>query len=140
MRIIAPVLATVALLAGSACGGGQSEADKAKEQACNAVSDIQTQVATIKALPLSTSSVDKAKTAISTIDDDLHTISDAVPKVKGDLKQQLQTANDTFTTQVTETLQSITSAQSLTAAATALTAAGTTLQSSYEQAFADVKC
>lgn len=140
MRIIAPVLASLALLAGSACGGGQSEADKAKEQACNAVTSIQDQVTTIKGLPLSTSSVDKAKTAISTIDDDLHTITDAVPKVKGDLKQQLQTANDAFTTQVTETLQSITSAQSLTAAATALTAAGTTLQSSYKQAFGDVKC
>lgn len=131
---------TLALLAATGCGSSQSAADKAKSQACGAVSDIKTQVTTLKGLPLAPSSVDTAKTALQKIDTSLHTISDAAPKVSGDLKSQLETANATFKAQVQETTQSITSAQSLTSAATAVTTAGKTLAASYQQAFAGVKC
>jgi hypothetical protein len=129
----------VALLA-AGCGSGQSSADKAKSQACGAVADIKTQVATLKGLPLATSSVDTAKTALQKIDANLHTISDSAPKVSGDLKSQLETANATFKAQVQQTAQSVTSAQSLTSAAAAVAAAGKTLEASYRQAFAGVKC
>lgn len=130
----------LALLAATGCGSSQSEADKAKSQACGAVSDIKTQVATLKGLPISTSSVDAAKTALQKIDTNLKTISDAAPKVSGDLKSQLQTADATFKAQVQETAQSVTSAQSLTSAVSAISAAGKTLAASYQQAFAGVKC
>jgi hypothetical protein len=130
----------LSLLAAAGCGTSQSAADKAKSQACGAVADIKTQVATLKGLPLSTSSVDTAKTALQKIGSNLHTISDSAPKVKGDLKSQLETANATFKMQVQQTAQSVTSAQSLTSAAAAVTAAGKTLEASYRQAFAGVKC
>jgi hypothetical protein len=74
------------------------------------------------------------------IDASLHTISDSASKVSGDLKSQRETANATFKTQVQQAAQSITSAQSLTNAATAVTTAGKTLEASYRQAFAGVKC
>jgi hypothetical protein len=131
---------TLALVAATGCGSSQSAADKAKSQACGAVADIKTQVTTLKGLTLAPSSVDTAKTALQKIDTNLHTISDAAPKVSGDLKSQLETANATFKAQVQETTQSITSAQSLTSAATAVTAAGKTLAASYQKAFAGVKC
>ena len=130
----------MALLAATACGSSQSAADKAKSQACSAVADTKTQVATLKGLPLAPSSVDTAKTALQKIDANLKTISDAAPTVSGDLKSQLETANATFKAQVQQTTQSITSAQSLTSAATAVTTAGKTLAASYQQAFAGVKC
>ena len=95
---------------------------------------------TLKGLPLTPASVDTAKTALGGIQDDLSTIKDAAPQVTGDLKTQLQTANTQFTSQVQQTLSSITSAQSLSAAATALHGAGATLQASYKQAFANVRC
>ncbi len=133
-------VAALALLAASGCGSSQSASDKAKSQACSAISDIKTQVTTLKGLPLSTSSVDTAKTALQKIDANLKTIQNAAPTVKGDLKNQLQAANATFKTQVQQITQSITSASSLTSAATALTTAGTKLQASYQQAFASVKC
>ncbi len=133
-------VAALALLAASGCGSSQSASDKAKSQACSAISDIKTQVTTLKGLPLSTSSVDTAKTALQKIDANLKTIQNAAPTVKGDLKNQLQAANATFKTQVQQITQSITSASSLTSAATALSTAGTTLQASYQQAFASVKC
>jgi chromosome segregation ATPase len=139
MRIIAMGLASVALLAAEACGGS-SAADNAKKDACNASSDIQTQITTIKNLTPSSTSVDQAKTALKKIDTDLHTIASAVPDLQGDLKSNLKAANAEFKTQVQEIGQSITSAESLTAAATALTDAGDSLESSYTQAFANVGC
>jgi hypothetical protein len=130
----------MALLATTGCGSSQSAADKAKSQACGAVADIKMQITTLKGLPLATSSVDTAKTALQKIETNLQTISDAAPKVSGDLKGQLQTADATFKAQVQQTAQSVTSAQSLTGAAAAVTSAGKTLEASYQQAFASVKC
>jgi uncharacterized protein YPO0396 len=130
----------LSLLAATGCGSSQSAADKAKSQACGAVADIKTQVATLKGLPPAASSVDTAKTALQKIDANLKTISDAVPTVNGDLKAELQTANATFKTQVQQAAESVTSAQSLTSAAAAVSAAGKTLEASYQQAFAGVKC
>jgi hypothetical protein len=65
----------VVLLATTGCGGSQSSADKAQSQACSAVSDIKTQITTLKGLPLATSSVDTAKTVIQQIQTDLKAIS-----------------------------------------------------------------
>lgn len=134
------VVLALALLSATACGSSESAADKAKSQACDAISDIETQITTLKGLPLATSSVDTAKTALQAIQTDLKTISDAAPTVGGDVKSQLQTANATFKTSVQQTAQSVTSAQSLTAAATAISTAGTTLETSYQQAFSSIKC
>ena len=122
----------LALLA-AACGGDESAADKAKSQACDASSDIKAQVDTLKGLPLSSDSVDKAKAALQKINSDLDTIATAAPTVKGDLGSQLKAANAAFKTQVQQIADSITSAQSLTAA-------GSTLSNSYQQAFANVQC
>jgi hypothetical protein len=130
----------LALLAAAGCGGGQSASDKAKSHACDASSDIKTQVDTLKGLPVSPDSVGKAKTALQKINSDLDTIATAAPTVKGDLGSQLTSANAAFKTQVQQIADSITSAQSLTAAATALASAGSTLGNAYQQAFANVQC
>ena len=133
-------IVVLALLAAAGCGGSQSASDKAKSQACDARSDIQTQVDTLKGLPLSPDSVDKAKTALQKINSDLDTIATAAPTVKGDLGSQLKDANAAFKTQVQQITDNITSAQSLTAAATALASAGSTLSNAYQKAFANVQC
>ncbi len=142
MRAIGLVMVlALALLSATACGGSsESAADKAKSQACDAISDIETQITTLKGLPLATSSVDTAKTALQAIQTDVKTISDAAPTVGGDVKSQLQTANAAFKTSVQQTAQSVTSAQSLTSAATAISTAGTTLETSYQAAFSSIKC
>src|SRR6478735_6233185 len=104
------LLATIAfcLIALLAAGcGGSSASSKAKGQACDARSDIQKQVDTIKGLPLAASSVDTAKTAVTAIMTDLKTIQDALPDVKGDLKGQLEQANSSFKSAVDSIAQSI---------------------------------
>jgi hypothetical protein len=135
-------IVAMVLLAAAGCGGGSSgsASDKAKSHACDARSDIQAQVNTLKGLPLSPDSVDKAKTALQKINSDLDTIATAAATVKGDLASQLKAANAAFKTQVQQIADSITSAQSLTAAATALASAGSTLSNAYQHAFANVQC
>lgn len=141
MRFTLATLAiAAAILAATGCGGGASPAAKAKTQACNAVSDIKTQVDALKGLTPTPASVDTATTALQKISADLKTISDSVPDVKGSLKQELQTANATFKTQVDQITQSITSAGSVTDAATAIQNAGAALATSYEDAFSNVAC
>jgi uncharacterized protein YPO0396 len=141
MKLIGAIsIAVLSMLLTAGCGGGQSAADKAKSQACDASSDIKAQVDTLKGLPIAADSVDKAKAALQKINSDLDTIATAAPTVKGDLGSQLKAANTAFKTQVQQITHSITSAQSLTSAATALASAGSTLSSSYQRAFANVQC
>ena len=115
MRKLASIIVIVlATAAATGCGGsGQSEADKAKSQACDASSDIQAQLKTLSNLPLSTSSVDTAKTSLQKINTDLKTISDAAPKVSDSLRSELEAANASFKTEVQQATDAITSAQSL---------------------------
>jgi hypothetical protein len=137
--LIAVLALAMAVSAG--CGGNdESAADKAKNTACDAVSDINKQVTTLKGLPLETSSVDTAKTAFTQIQTDLATISTQSATVSDELKSQLQAANATFKAQVQAAAQSVTSAESLSAAATAVSSAGDSLEASYQEAFGDVKC
>ena len=137
---VATLAIVAALVAASGCGGSSSSADTAKKNACNAKADIDTQVTKLNGLPASLSSVDTAKTALQQIQKDLGTIQDSLPDVTGDLKDQLKAANSAFSSQVKQVTQDITSAQSLTDAATTLTTAGQTLAEQYQQAFAGVKC
>ena len=137
-----PALIAVGLLAllASGCGGSSSKADKAKSQACDARSDIQKQVDTIKGLPLAASSIDTAKTAVTAITTDLKTIQNSAPDVKGDLKGQLEQANSTFKSSVDSIVQSISSSSSAATVAAALATAGTQLEAAYKAAFSGVKC
>jgi hypothetical protein len=138
MFLALAALCLVALLA-SGCGG-DSTADKAKSQACDARSDIQKQVDTIKGLPLAASSIDTAKTAVTAISADLTTIQGAAPDVKGDLKGQLEQANSSFKSAVDSIAQSISTSSSAASVTAALTTAGTQLEAAYKAAFSGVKC
>src|SRR4051794_10190208 len=138
---IPPALVAACLLAllASGCGGSSSKADKAKTKACDARSDIQKQVDTIKGLPLAASSVDTAKTAVSAISADLKTIQGAAPDVKGDLKNQLEQANSAFKSSVDSIVQSLSTSSSAASVVAAVTTAGTQLQEAYKAAFSGVK-
>ena len=139
VRTVAAIAACLVAIAAAGCGG-KSSADKAKSQACDARSDIQKQITTLKGLPLATSSIDAAKTAISAIGSDLTTIKDAAPKVGGDLRSQLEQANSAFESAVQSIAQSISASSSPASIASALTTAGTTLETAYRSAFSSVQC
>ena len=139
MRLLALIcLCSIALVA-SACGG-DSSAEKAKTQACDARADIQKQIDTLKGLPLAAGSIDTAKTAVTAIRTDLQQIDDAAPDLKGELKGQLEQANSTFKATLQTIADKVDTSSSLPDITAALTTAGTDLQAAYQSAFANVKC
>jgi hypothetical protein len=82
--------------------GGKSESEQAQADACNAVSDIGKQVKQLRSYTLATVTSDKVKGNISAIESNLKTIKDALPKLMGSLMGQLQSATNTFSSQVSK--------------------------------------
>lgn len=140
VRCAVASFAIAAALAAAGCGEGGSSAEGARNDACKAKTDIDAQVAKLQGLPASLASVGTAKTALEQIQSDLATIKESIPDVTGDLKDQLREANSAFTSQVSQITQDVTSAQSASDAAGAISAAGRHLSAQYQQSFAAVKC
>jgi hypothetical protein len=135
--ILLGLIAAASLLAG--CGGNSAEED-AKTQACDAVSNINTQVKQLQGYTLATVTTDKVNGNINAIKADLSDIKDALPDVSSDLKGQLQTATDSFTSEVSAVAGRLGESTSVAAAATQVTTAADQLAASYRKAFADVSC
>jgi len=133
-----PILMAAALIA-AACGG-QSQADKAKSQVCDARADIAKQVDELKALTLTTATVDGVKGNLTAIRNDLGKIKDAQGNLNAERKQQVQDANQQFGDQVRSIAQSVGSSLSLENAATQIKQAGTQLADSYAQTLGKVDC
>ena len=141
MRTLALVAVIAAALTAVSCGGsGQSSADQAKSKACTAYSDISAQLTKLKGVSSGATTPTDAQAALTAIGNDLNTIRTEVPKMTGQFKTQLQTANATFKADIQSVVNSVKSAGSLTSLATALDQAASTLSTSYKQAFANVKC
>jgi hypothetical protein len=142
-RVVRTSIAVAAIaisLALAGCGGGQSGADQAKTEACNASVDIQAQIATIQGLSTGKSSLDDAKAALHQIEADLKTIQEQAPKATGDLSTRLTKANESFRSELESALSNVASAQSFSAAAADITSAADALAASYKSAFGDVGC
>jgi uncharacterized phage infection (PIP) family protein YhgE len=119
---------------------GESGEDKAKNDVCDARADIQKQVNDLSSLTLATASVDKVKSGLTAIKDDLSKIADAQGKLDERRKQQVQQATETFTSQVNKVANDLKSSQSLQDAATQLKTDLANLANSYKQAFGPVDC
>jgi chromosome segregation ATPase len=141
MRLPVPVAVLVALsaLVFASCGG-KSEAEQAQDDACNAVTDIGTQVKQLQGYTVTTVTADKVKGNVNAINSDLETIKGALPELKSSLKSQLQTATDTFASQLSKIASGLGSSISVQAAANQITTAANQLESSYNEAFGSVSC
>ena len=129
-------LAAVAL---AACGG-DSKADQAKTQVCDARADISKQVDTLKGMTISTATQSKVQDSLNAIGDDLTKIKNARKNLDDDRKSQVDQANKTFETQVRSTFSDLGKTTSLSDAKTQLQQAFQGLASSYEQSFAKIDC
>jgi Tfp pilus assembly protein PilP len=138
MKLSMISLFAVAVLAVSACG--ESKADKAKSQVCDARADIQKQVDTLSGMTLATASVDGVKSSLKAIQSDLGKIKDAQGDLNGERKQQVQEANQQFESQLNSIVQSVGTNLSLSEAGTKLKDATTQLASSYKQTLGKVDC
>lgn len=139
MKLIALLAMFCAVVGLTACGG-KSKSDKAKENVCNASSDISKQVDTLKGLTLSTATLDQVQTSLKAIDKDLTTIRDNAGDLKGSIKGEIEQANQTFTNKVKNIVSTLGQSTSLDQAKSQATGALQQLGSAYQATFAKVSC
>lgn len=137
-RFFAVVALLLSVLALASCG--ESSQEKAKAQVCEARSDISKQVKTLSGLTLSVNVLSEAKTGLEAIGKDLTKIKDAQPDLEPARREQIQTATNTFETQVSSILSELVSKPSLSKLETQLKSSLTQLASSYEKALTPLNC
>ncbi|MBI5310616.1 MAG: hypothetical protein HZB14_06260 [Actinobacteria bacterium] len=133
---IALAMFAAALLAGC----GESKEEKALNAVCSAKAGIETAVGDLKAITPATFTSQQVQNSIQSIRDDLSTIQENVPALSDSARQQVQTANQQFRSELTAVAAEILKTLSAQDAATKLQQSFTDLAAAYEQAYASVQC
>ena len=133
--VAAALLTTLAL---AACG--ESSEDKAKAQVCDARESISKQITTLSTLTLSSTSVEQAKSSLQTIGKELGKIKEAQPDLDPARKQQVESATQTFGTEVSSIVAGLASSRSRGNAEAQLKASLSNLAASYKQTLAPISC
>jgi hypothetical protein len=133
--LIAPLL-----VAATAVGCGESAADKAQTQVCDARADLNKQVDTLASLTPATATGDAVSGAVDAIKSDLKQISDAQGDLNDERKQEVESANQKFSAQLEAVAADLGSSLSASGAKAAVQSAGKELASSYQQTFASIEC
>jgi hypothetical protein len=128
------------LAAGTAAGCGESEEEKAQNEVCDARDDIQKQVNELSNLTLSSATVEGVQGNLNAIQDDLQKIGDAQGNLNDERKQQVESANKQFKSQLDSIASGLTSDLSLSGAEQKLRTATQQLANSYKQTFAKIDC
>jgi hypothetical protein len=121
-------------------GCGESAADKAQTQVCDARADLKKQVDTLAALTPTTATADGVTGALDAIKNDLKQISDAQGDLNDERKQQVESANQQFSGQLKTVAADLGSNLSASGAKAAVQSAGKELATSYQQTFAPIEC
>lgn len=138
MRKLIVIGMLVASVAVAACG--QSAEDKAKSQVCSARSDMQKQISELQGLTPATATANGVKDNLNAIKSDLQKITDAQGDLNSERKQQVESANAAFASQVKSVASNVGTNLSITSAKTQLKTAADQLASSYQKTFAQVDC
>jgi hypothetical protein len=136
----APLLIVLlAALAVAACGG-ESKADKAQKQVCDARASISKQVDELKGLTATTATVSGVKENVSAIRSDLKKITSAQGDLSDERRAEVKAATDKFVASVSSIVQGLTSNLSLSEARTRLTQAAQELRASYADTLGGIDC
>jgi 3-methyladenine DNA glycosylase/8-oxoguanine DNA glycosylase len=138
MKAAVPIIAALTLALASC--GGDSEEEQAQAAVCDARADISKQVDQLKGMTPSTFSTDAVSQSLSAIGSDLTKIKNAQGDLSDERRQQVQSANQEFASQVRGIAQQVAATKSAAEAKTALTSALQQLGDAYEQTFAKVDC
>jgi len=136
--IIASILLVLAAGVLSACG--QSKADKASDQVCEARDDIGKQIESLQELTITTATTEKITDSLQAIQSDLKKISSATGDLSEDRKKSVQAANDQFKAQIDQIRTDFGSKLSIQGAATQAKAALQQLADSYKSTFGKLDC
>jgi uncharacterized protein HemX len=139
-RLGSIAMVLVVLAAGTAVGCGESDEEKAQNDVCDARDDLQKQVNELSNLTLSTATVEGVQSNLNAIQDDLNKITDAQGDLNDERKQEVESANKQFTSELDSIASGLTSDLSVSGAEQKLRTAAQQLASSYKQTFAMVDC
>jgi hypothetical protein len=126
-----------ASLAVAACG--ESSQETAQNEVCDARADIQQQVDDLKGLTFSADTPSKVQDGLNSIGDDLRNIKDAQGELDDDRRQQVQSAVQSFESEVKSVAGDLGSL-TLSNAETQLKSATTDLANGFRRAFQPVDC
>ena len=121
-----------------ACGDSQEE--KAQAAVCSARDDISKQVDELKSTTVSTASLDGVQSNLQAIRKSLSQISSAQKDLKGDRKQDVQAATQTFKTEVAAVGRELVTSLSASNAEQQIRTALQGLASGYRKALAPIDC
>jgi dsDNA-specific endonuclease/ATPase MutS2 len=134
------LVAGLLLVAALAVGCGESDAEKAQNQVCDARDDINKQVNELAALTPTTATSEGVQQNLDAIKSDLNDIKDAQGDLNDDRKQEVESANQEFASQVQTVASDLGTNLSASGAKAKLQSAATQLQTAYKQTFAKVDC
>ena len=137
MRVVLFALIAAAL-ALAACG--ESKEDKAMKSVCSARADIGKQIDHLKTLTPTTATIEDVQSSLTSIGKDVSQIKDAQGDLSGPRKEQVQKANDEFSSQVKSITSEAVKSLSLSDATAQLTSALQQLVTAYQQTLQPIDC
>ena len=137
-RLALTMPAVIAALVLAGCG--ESDEENAQQTVCDARQDISNQVDSLKSLTPATISTDAVSENVEAIQSDLSAIRGAQSELSDDRRQQVESANQEFTSQVRGILAEIGTSATAQDAASTISSAAQQLATTYEQTFARIDC
>ena len=134
------LVASLLLITAIAVGCGESDADKAQTQVCDARADLKKQVDELASLTPTTVGGDAVSGPLDAIENDLKQISDAQGDLNDERKQEVESANQKVTSQLEAVAGDLGSNLSLSGVKQQVESAAKQLASSYQQTFAPINC
>ena len=131
----------IAALLGILLGAcGESDEEQAQDAVCDSRASIQKQVDELSGLTLETATAASVGDSLSAIRDDLEQIAEAQGDLNDERKQQVESANKEFTSQLQSIAKDLSSSVSVSGAKEQFQAAVKRLADTYRQSFAGVDC
>jgi hypothetical protein len=133
-------LVIVALLGTFLGACGESDEEQAQDAVCDSRASIQKQVDERSGLTLETATAASVGDSLDAIRDDLEQIAEAQGDLNDERKQQVESANKEFTSQLQSIAKNLSSSVSVSGAKEQFQAALKQLADAYRQSFAGVDC
>ena len=132
---------SIVLLLGTMLGAcGESDEEQAQDAVCDARAGIQKQVDELSGLTLDTATAASVGDSLNAIRADLEQIAEAQGDLNDERKQEVESANKEFTSQLQSIAKELRTSLSVSGAKDQLQAAVKQLTDAYRQSFAGVDC
>jgi hypothetical protein len=139
MRWAVSILLALSVVALASCGG-ESDAERAQNQVCDARDEIQKQIQGLAATDVETATVDGIRQRLSAINTQVGKISEARNDLGDQRKQEVQSAISAFGSQVEAAVNNIGKGGSLAEGLTELQNSLIELRDGFQRSLAPIDC